>query len=195
MLSLAEIEPNARSFCHLTRPSCAKTWMKWNDKRSILLLVASSDSEVFANDLTVLSFVSRRKEGRREGTIPLLLFFVFRNFATRSLDAYFTTFPQEQFEIETNKTTANCIAGDGKHFQASPYQQTTSYGHAAVQRFPRAFQRRTQGRGRKGEREHGGKRMERKGIFRVVLQPVTRVLMNEPKLRASPHGSWLRCAD
>lgn len=36
-----------------------------------MLLVASSDSEVFANDLTVLSFVSRRKEGRREGTIPL----------------------------------------------------------------------------------------------------------------------------
>lgn len=108
-------------------------------------------------------FVSRRK-GRREGTIPLLLFFVFANFAIRTLDAYFTTFPQEQFQIEANTTAASSIAGDDKHCQASPYQRTTNYGHAAVQRFPRAFQRRTQGRGRKG-RSTGENGWKEKGFF------------------------------
>lgn len=98
MLSLAETQPNTQSFCHLTRSSCGKTWMKWNDKRSILLLVASSDSETLANDLIVLCLATKR-----EGTIPLLLFFVFTNFAIRSLDAYFTTFPQEQFQIDYSK--------------------------------------------------------------------------------------------
>lgn len=68
MLSLDETQANTRSFCHLTRPSCGKTWMKWNDKQSILLLVAASDSETLANDLTVLCLATKRRTKRRHNT-------------------------------------------------------------------------------------------------------------------------------